>query len=192
MSSWWHIPWQHSMVSCRHILGCIFTSISLCPDTWSFVWPGGLSNLFLSLRYADRFAELEKKTGQPKAFWFAGASLFILSIISLLGGMKLMSDLLGFVYPAYMSFKAIESQGTADDTQWLTYWVVFATVSIMESSAMLILEYIPFYFFVKSAFLAWLFHPKFMGAALLYKQMKWVVFVTLGELWIDWNWNLFN
>jgi receptor expression-enhancing protein 5/6 len=96
----------------------------------------------------------------------------VTSIISLLGGMKLISDLIGFLYPAYMSFKAIESEGTQDDTQWLTYWVVFATFSILEGSVLFVLEYIPFYFVIKTVFMAWLFHPKFMGAALIYKQFK--------------------
>ena len=30
------------------------------------------------------------------------------------------------IFAAFESFKAIESTGTTDDTQWLTYWVVFA------------------------------------------------------------------
>jgi receptor expression-enhancing protein 5/6 len=57
---------------------------------------------------------------------------FFLIILSLgtvlfaLGGAKLVSDLVGFVYPAYASFKAIDSADPNDDTQWLTYWVVFA------------------------------------------------------------------
>jgi receptor expression-enhancing protein 5/6 len=120
----------------------------------------------------DRLADIEKKTGYPKAAFFSLIVAFIVSIISLLGGMKLISDLIGFVYPAYMSFKAIESAGNEDDVQWLTYWVVFATFSIAESTIMFVLDYIPFYFIVKSVFMAWLFHPKFMGAALVYKQVK--------------------
>jgi receptor expression-enhancing protein 5/6 len=120
----------------------------------------------------DRLAEIEKKTGYPKAYFFSAAAFVVTSIISLLGGMKLISDLIGFLYPAYMSFKAIESEGTQDDTQWLTYWVVFATFSILEGSVLFVLEYIPFYFVIKTVFMAWLFHPKFMGAALIYKQFK--------------------
>jgi len=33
---------------------------------------------------------------------------------------------------AYESMKAIESVGTADDTQWLTYWVVFGFFGVIE------------------------------------------------------------
>ncbi|KAL7505847.1 hypothetical protein ACHAXN_003968 [Cyclotella atomus] len=125
-----------------------------------------------TLSQYDRLTEIEKKTGYPKAAFFTAIASFVISIISLLGGMKLISDLIGFVYPAYMSFNAIESAGNEDDVQWLTYWVVFATFSIAESTIMFVLEYIPFYFIIKTVFLAWLFHPKFMGAALVYKQVK--------------------
>ena len=85
--------------------------------------------------------------------------------------MKLVSDLLAFAYPAYMSFKAIESTDLTDDTQWLTYWVVFALFSIVESVMDFLVMWIPFYYLIKVSFFAWLYHPKFMGAGLVYKQV---------------------
>ena len=33
---------------------------------------------------------------------------------------------------AYESIRAIESAGTVDDTQWLTYWVVFSFLNVIE------------------------------------------------------------
>lgn len=119
----------------------------------------------------DRLRALEKQTGQPKALFFVGFITVISSIIYGLGGAKLISDILAFAYPAYMSFKAIDSADTADDTQWLTYWVVFALFSIIENVMSFLVEWIPFYFPIKCAFFAWLYHPKFMGAGLVYKQV---------------------
>lgn len=87
------------------------------------------------------------------------------------GGTKLFSDIAAFLYPAYMSFKAIDSSEATDDTQWLTYWVVFATFSITESVLTFLVNWIPFYYIIKSAFFTWLYHPKFMGAGLVYKQI---------------------
>ena len=37
-----------------------------------------------------------------------------------------------FAYPAYCSIQALESSSKGDDTQWLTYWVVFAAFSVIE------------------------------------------------------------
>ena len=83
----------------------------------------------------------------------------------------MITDLVSFVYPAYMSFKAIDSSNAADDTQWLTYWVVFSFTSIIESIAGFLTEFIPFYFPLKLAFFVWLYHPKFLGAGLVYSQV---------------------
>eukprot|EP00569_Conticribra_weissflogii_P002405 CAMPEP_0171341194 /NCGR_PEP_ID=MMETSP0878-20121228/9552_1 /TAXON_ID=67004 /ORGANISM="Thalassiosira weissflogii, Strain CCMP1336" /LENGTH=96 /DNA_ID=CAMNT_0011843367 /DNA_START=110 /DNA_END=397 /DNA_ORIENTATION=+ len=70
----------------------------------------------------DRLRDLEKKTGQPKAYIFLVAFTILSTVIYSMGGMKLISDLSAFLYPAYMSFKAIDSADPVDDMQWLTYW----------------------------------------------------------------------
>jgi len=76
-----------------------------------------------------------------------------------------------FIYPAYASFKAIDSPDQNDDTQWLTYWVVFSFVTLMESILSFVIQWIPFYFFIKVAFFVWLYHPHFLGAGLVYSQI---------------------
>lgn len=53
----------------------------------------------------DKLEELEKKTGQPKAFFLLGGVSVIALAIYALGGTKLVTDLVSFIYPAYMSFK---------------------------------------------------------------------------------------
>ncbi len=87
-----------------------------------------------------------------------------------MGGMKLISDLIAFLYPAYMSFKAIDSADPVDDMQWLTYWVVFAAFSILENVASFLILWIPMYYMIKIGFFVWLYHPKFMAAGLVYKN----------------------
>ena len=64
-------------------------------------------------------------------------------------GIASLSSLVGFVYPAYKSFQAIETKTKGDDTQWLVYWVIFAIFSIMEVFVDLVLYWIPFYYAVR-------------------------------------------
>ena len=75
---------------------------------------------------------------------------------------------LGVAYPAFMSFLALESEGTEDDKQWLTYWVCFGLFNIIDQWSGFILHFIPFYFVVKLCFLVYLFHPSTMGATTIY------------------------
>jgi len=91
--------------------------------------------------------------------------------MSSLPAAALCSNLVGFVYPAYMSFKAIESEDKSDDTIWLTYWVVYAFFNILETFSDLVLYWIPFYYAVKLGFLIWLFYPSTRGAQFLYDHV---------------------
>lgn len=47
------------------------------------------------------------------------------------------------------SVKAIESSDKNDDTEWLMYWVVFATFSVFEFFSDIFLSWFPFYFLAK-------------------------------------------
>eukprot|EP01026_Neomeris_dumetosa_P041901 TRINITY_DN3477_c1_g2_i1.p1 TRINITY_DN3477_c1_g2~~TRINITY_DN3477_c1_g2_i1.p1 ORF type:complete len:173 (-),score=13.34 TRINITY_DN3477_c1_g2_i1:327-824(-) len=77
-------------------------------------------------------------------------------------------EFVGTAYPAYQSFRAIESKGSKDDTQWLTYWVVYAFIHAIEDVGLFILEWVPLYYEVKLLLLCWLILPQFQGATLLY------------------------
>lgn len=76
----------------------------------------------------------------------------------------------GILLPAHFSLKAIVSERKDDDKQWLTYWTIFALFVIVELLFKSILLYIPFYFFLKLAFLIWLFLPIFQGATILHDK----------------------
>ena len=98
-----------------------------------------------------------------------GTVFSIDSILTAVGGAKLIVDLVGFVYPAYMSFKSMDS-GNQDDTQWLTYWVVFSCFSIVESFMGFVVALIPFYFWIKIAAIVYMWHPTTRGAQTIYEQ----------------------
>jgi receptor expression-enhancing protein 5/6 len=62
---------------------------------------------------------------------------------------QLLCNIIGFLYPAYRSMKALESPNKDDDTKWLTYWVVFALFSIIEYFSNILIYWFPFYWLLK-------------------------------------------
>ncbi|KAI2608650.1 TB2/DP1, HVA22 family-domain-containing protein [Hypoxylon fragiforme] len=110
---------------------------------------------------------LEKQTAVPKVYAVIGvATLYLFFIIFNLGG-QLLTNFAGFVVPGYYSLVALFSTTKADDTQWLTYWVVFAFFSVLES-AVSVVYWFPFYYTFKFVFLLWLSLP--IGAQLIFRS----------------------
>ena len=77
----------------------------------------------------------------------------------------------GFLYPAYMSFKALETPDPADDKQWLTYWIVFSCLNVFDKVISIVLSMIPMFSFIKILLYVWLFHPKKRGATVVYEKV---------------------
>jgi receptor expression-enhancing protein 5/6 len=114
--------------------------------------------------------ELEKKTKVPKTYLAGGVGgvLAILIFFNVWG--NLITNLIGFVYPAYASFKAIESPNKEDDVQWLTYWVVFGLLNVIEFFTDILLFWVPFYYSFKTVVILYLLLPQFQGAGVLYQK----------------------
>jgi receptor expression-enhancing protein 5/6 len=95
---------------------------------------------------------------------------FFIGLVVIFGiGIGSVSSIVGFAYPAFKSFQAIETKTKGDDTQWLVYWVIFAFFSIMETFVDWVLYWIPFYYAFKLAFLLWAMLPQTKGAQFLYE-----------------------
>jgi len=115
---------------------------------------------------------LEEKTNVPKAYGAVAATFTFLCLIFINALALPVSNIVGWAFPAYLSFRAIESPGHEDDIQWLTYWVVFGFFTFLESIALrVVLYYFPYYFPVKTAFVLWLQLPATKGAHVFYHSV---------------------
>eukprot|EP01136_Pigoraptor_vietnamica_P002055 Opistho-1_new@29475 len=112
--------------------------------------------------------QIEQKTGIPKLYVAMGGTFVFCFSLAVGFAAQLLTNLVGFLYPAYASFKAIESSDKNDDTRWLIYWVVYAFFNILEYFTDTLLHWIPFYYFAKIFVLLFLMLPSTDGANLVY------------------------
>jgi len=120
---------------------------------------------------------LEKTTSVPKAYAVIGlVALYFFLIVFNLGG-QLLTNVAGFAIPAYYSLGALFTASKADDTQWLTYWVVFSLFTVIES-LISVVYWFPFYYTFKFVFLLWLSLPAFRGADIIFRSF---LVPTLGR-----------
>lgn len=65
--------------------------------------------------------------------------------------------------------------GKTDDTQWLTYWVVYAFLTVFESAVNAV-YWFPFYYTFKFVLVLWMALPQTGGAQLVFRSLIQPVF----------------
>ena len=120
----------------------------------------------------DSFKVLEENTGVQRIYIAYTIAGLMATWMAIGFGAQLLANTIGFAYPAYCSFRAIESTVKSDDTQWLTYWVVFSAFSVLEYFADFIAGWVPFYWLSKCLFMVWCMAPMDNnGAAIIYSKV---------------------
>jgi hypothetical protein len=84
---------------------------------------------------------------------------------------RLLTHFFAFLYPAYQSFKAVNTNDVNSHASWLTYWIANSYFLVFEMFGDVVLSWIPFYYEAKLALLIWLVTPRFNGADKIYKQV---------------------
>ncbi|KAI9013388.1 TB2/DP1, HVA22 family-domain-containing protein, partial [Phycomyces nitens] len=109
-------------------------------------------------------------TGIDRKYWRIGTVglVVVLAVLHFAG--SILIGLLSWVYPAYASFKALETPEKKSDKHWLIYWTVIAFVHTGLSILDHLLFWVPFYSLLKFGFFIWLTMPWFGGAKILYVQ----------------------
>ncbi|KAF9962446.1 receptor accessory protein 4 [Mortierella alpina] len=79
------------------------------------------------------------------------------------------STVAGSFYPAYASYKAINSRDHTRLTAWLMYWTVMGIFTLAEVVLDTLVFWLPFYYEVKMLFVLWMILPQTQGSIYLYQ-----------------------
>ncbi|KAK4543089.1 ER membrane protein DP1/Yop1 [Oleoguttula mirabilis] len=139
-----------------------------------------LSNLDKELSRYSYLNQFEQQTSVPKVYVVLGlgALYFFLIFFNIAG--EFLVNTAGFALPAYYSLEALFSSGKADDTQWLTYWVVYAFFTVVES-ALNAVYWFPFYYTFKFVFIIWMALPQTGGAQIVFRSLLQPVFARFFQ-----------
>mmetsp|Transcript_22769 Transcript_22769/g.50328 ORF Transcript_22769/g.50328 Transcript_22769/m.50328 type:complete len:214 (+) Transcript_22769:47-688(+) len=102
-------------------------------------------------------------------FVCAAGLIFVLGFFLYGIGGHFICTVVGVAYPAFESFKVLEVEDEQVMNFWLTYWVVFSTVTLCEHISYYFLVWFPFYYPLKLGLLLWLFLPSSRGAIHIYR-----------------------
>lgn len=128
-------------------------------------------------KWYEQMEIIHQKTGIEGKYVIIGL-LTCLLIVSVGFFERIITNLIGTIYPTYWTMKSIQSQND-DDKFWLTYWVVFAFFSLVDVFSGFLMKLIPFYFILKIIFLVWLFMPNTQGCYYVY----YFVIIKLFKQW---------
>lgn len=76
----------------------------------------------------------------------------------------------GVGVPVYSSFKAVESGEEIEREEWLLYWTVYGSLTLLEQAMDRLVFWFPYYHHAKLLLLIWLQIPNNTGARSLYKK----------------------
>jgi len=129
-----------------------------------------ISQLDKELSKYPALNNFEQQTSVPKVYLILGlgALYFFLIFFNIAG--EFLVNTAGFVLPAYYSLEALFSSGKSDDTQWLTYWVTYAFLTVIESAVNAV-YWFPFYYTFKFVLVLWMALPQTGGAQIVFRSL---------------------
>jgi len=121
---------------------------------------------------SEYLAIAEKKTGlsRNKLLAIGGTLVGVALVVGYAA--QLLSGLIGFLYPAYYSVRALVYKHKEEEHRWLTYWVVFSFFHVIEFFSDHLVWWLPAYWFAKTLLLVWcMAPPPYSGSEVLYNRM---------------------
>ncbi|GMI78721.1 hypothetical protein HRI_001541300 [Hibiscus trionum] len=78
--------------------------------------------------------------------------------------------LFALAYPLFASVHAIETNSGSDMEKLVTYWTIFSLISLFEHAFMGMLQWVPFWPYMKLTLTCWMVIPHFDGAFYVYNH----------------------
>lgn len=134
-----------------------------------------MSQLDKELSRYPALNQFEQQTSVPKVYVVLGlVAVYFFLVFFNIGG-EFLVNFAGFLLPGYYSLEALFTTSSKDDTQWLTYWVVYALLSVFESAVNAV-YWFPFYYTFKFVFVLWMALPQTAGAQVVFRNFLQPVF----------------
>jgi len=133
---------------------------------------------------AEVLAKAEKRTGLNRNL-ILGLVAAVAVVWLVVGyAAQLLSGLIGFIYPAYHSVRALNAKKKDEEHRWLTYWVVFSFFHVVEFFSDHLVWWVPAYWLAKTLLLVWcMAPPPYSGSEFLYTRVIKPMYISYhGEI----------
>ncbi|KAG0375215.1 receptor accessory protein 4 [Mortierella sp. AD032] len=84
---------------------------------------------------------------------------------------RVVCSVAGSLYPAYASYKAINTRDNTRLTAWLMYWAVMGMFSVVEFVLDTFVFWFPFYYEIKMLLVLWMILPQTQGSIYIYQAI---------------------
>lgn len=115
---------------------------------------------------------LEEKSKVNFEYFIAGIGVLLLLCIFFGIFAGFITNMIGFIYPGYMTLLALDGDHEGIQTNWLIYWAMYSVLNLVEDYGEIIIYWIPFYYPIKAAFLIYMMIPQTDGAKKIYEMAK--------------------
>jgi len=78
---------------------------------------------------------------------------------------------IGLLFPAYSSYKAIKAASFQEYVRWIMYWIVFSLFTVVEIFTDILFSWLPFYYLSKIVIVLWLAMPFTKGSTFIYRKI---------------------
>ena len=109
-----------------------------------------------------------------------GLAVIIIGCAVCSPGLWLVSAITTFLWPCYLSYKALETPNPEDDKKWLTYWVVFGFIYCFDNVFQKIFIFVPLYSIVRLIVLCCVYFVFEDGTTIFYNTVVEPIFKRLS------------